>query len=157
PVALLVCQRLTPLVNMTPRTSNDMTRLLLFASVSPSRRCCLLIDLDDLYSLSLQRHFSTLTKFSRVESRFYGRKQRGKAAFDVPINPCGGSLRYRNVAVRLCSVRKILAARSPITTHGAIVLPVVTRGMMAASAILRPAIPYTATVLRLPSHQSPST
>src|SRR5262244_4160833 len=79
---------------MTPRTSNDMTRLLLFASVSPSRRCCLLIDLDDLYSL--------------------------------------------------CSVRKILAARSPITTHGAIVLPVVTRVMMAASAILRPAIPYTA-------------
>src|SRR5215813_2662492 len=101
----MVCP--SPGPNMTPRTSNDMTRLLLFASVSPSQRCCLLNDLDDLYSL--------------------------------------------------CSVRKILAARSPITTHGAIVLPVVTRGMMAASAILRPAISYTATVLRLPSHHSPST
>src|SRR5262249_52045690 len=64
--------------------------------------------------LSLQRHFSTLTKFSRVESRFYGRKQRGQAAFDVPINPCGGSLRYRNVAVRLSDRQAADAVRSRI-------------------------------------------
>src|SRR5947209_15946811 len=38
--------------------------------------------------LALQRHFNALTKFAHVESRFCGRKRRGKAALDVPINPC---------------------------------------------------------------------
>lgn len=41
-----------------------------------------------LLKLVKPEHFSALTKFSRVESRFYGRKERGKAAFDIPINPC---------------------------------------------------------------------
>jgi len=34
----------------------------------------------------------------------------------------------------LCSVRKTSAARWPMMMHGAIVLPVVTRGMMEPSA-----------------------
>ena len=51
--------------------------------------------------LTLQRHFSALTKFSRVESRFYGRKERGKAAFDIPINPCVRGVCSRSVAVGL--------------------------------------------------------
>src|SRR2546425_1810056 len=38
--------------------------------------------------LTLQRHLSALAKFAHVESRFCGRKRRGKAAFDTPINPC---------------------------------------------------------------------
>jgi hypothetical protein len=42
----------------------------------------------------------------------------------------------------------ISAARSPMTTQGAIVLPVVTRGMMEPSAIRRLPIPWT---LREPS------
>src|SRR6267143_6007591 len=37
-----------------------------------------------------------------------------------------------------CSVCKIAVARSPITTHGAIVLPVVPRGITEASAIRKP-------------------
>jgi hypothetical protein len=51
--------------------------------------------------LTLQRHFSALTKFSRVESRFYGRKERGKAAFDIPINPCVRGVCSKSVAVGL--------------------------------------------------------
>jgi hypothetical protein len=39
------------------------------------------------------------------------------------------------------SARRISPARSPITTQGAIVLPVVTRGMMEPSAIRRLSIP----------------
>jgi predicted transposase YbfD/YdcC len=51
--------------------------------------------------LTLQRHFSALTKFAHVESRFCGRKRRGKAALEVPINPCAGSVCSRSVAVGL--------------------------------------------------------
>ena len=51
--------------------------------------------------ITLQRHFSALTKFAHVESRFCGRKRRGKAALEVPINPCAGSVRSRSVAVGL--------------------------------------------------------
>jgi hypothetical protein len=51
--------------------------------------------------LPLQRHFSALTKFAHVESRFCGRKGRGKAAFDVPVNPCVRSVCSRSVAVGL--------------------------------------------------------
>lgn len=36
-----------------------------------------------------------------------------------------------------------LPRRSPMITHGAMVLPVVTRGMMEASAIRNPSMPYT--------------
>src|SRR6267142_913385 len=46
------------------------------------------------------------------------------------------------------AIFRISAARSPITTHGAIVLPVVTRGMMEPSAMRRLSIPWT---LREPS------
>ena len=51
--------------------------------------------------LALQRHFNALTKFAHVESRFCGRKRRGKAALDVPINPCVRSVCSRSVAVGL--------------------------------------------------------
>jgi hypothetical protein len=52
-------------------------------------------------TLTLQRHFSALTKFARIESRFCGRKRRGKAALKVPINPYAGSVYSRSVAVGL--------------------------------------------------------
>jgi len=51
--------------------------------------------------LSLQRHFSALTKFAHIESRFCGRKRRGKAALSVPINHCVRSVCSRSVAVGL--------------------------------------------------------
>src|SRR5499427_2956067 len=51
--------------------------------------------------ITLQRHFRVLTKFSHVESGLCGRKRRGKAAFDVPINPCVRSACSRSVAVGL--------------------------------------------------------
>src|SRR5256885_16625383 len=51
--------------------------------------------------VALQRHFSALAKFAHVESRFCGRKRRGKAAFDTPINPCVRSTCSRSVAVGL--------------------------------------------------------
>src|ERR1700720_1134898 len=41
------------------------------------------------------------------------------------------------------AIFSISAARSPMTTHAAIVLPVVTRGIMDASAIRRFLSPYT--------------
>jgi hypothetical protein len=51
--------------------------------------------------LSLQRHFGVLSKFTYVESRLCGRQQRGKAAFDVSINPCARRECSRSVAVGL--------------------------------------------------------
>src|SRR5215510_14535101 len=48
----------------------------------------------------------------------------------------------------LCAVRRISPARSPMMTQGAMVLAVVTRGMMEPSAMRRLSTPYT---LRLPS------
>src|SRR5262249_31380129 len=51
--------------------------------------------------LPLQRHFNVLPKFAHVESRFCGRKGRGKSAFDVPINPCVRSICSQSVAVGL--------------------------------------------------------
>jgi hypothetical protein len=41
----------------------------------------------------------------------------------------------------LCSARKISAARSPMITQGAMVFPVVTRGMMEPSAMRRFSMP----------------
>src|SRR5712664_15073 len=52
-------------------------------------------------ALSLQRHLSVLNKFAHVESQFCGRKRRGKAAFDVPLNPCVRSVCSRSVVVGL--------------------------------------------------------
>jgi hypothetical protein len=46
-------------------------------------------------------------------------------------------------AYSLCSSRRISPARSPMMTQGAMVLPVVTRGMMEPSAIRRFWIPWT--------------
>src|SRR5262249_14880085 len=43
----------------------------------------------------------------------------------------------------LCSIRSICAARSPMITQGAMVLPVVTRGMIDPSAMRRLSTPYT--------------
>src|SRR5712691_7196717 len=52
--------------------------------------------------LTLQRHFGALAKFSHVESRFCGRKRRGKGAFDAPLSPCVRSACSTTVAVGLC-------------------------------------------------------
>src|SRR5262245_61166409 len=57
--------------------------------------------LDRTPGLTLQRHFSALPKFAHVESRFCGRKRRGKAIFDVPINPCVRDACSKSVAVGL--------------------------------------------------------
>jgi len=43
----------------------------------------------------------------------------------------------------LCRASRTSAARSPMMTHGAIVLPVVTRGIMEPSAIRRFSMPWT--------------
>ena len=51
--------------------------------------------------LTLQRHFSALPKFAHVDSRFCGRKRRGAALFDVPINPCVRDACSKSVAVGL--------------------------------------------------------
>ena len=51
--------------------------------------------------LALQRHLIALLKFAPVESRFCSCKQRGKATFDTPINPCARSACSRSVAVGL--------------------------------------------------------
>src|SRR5262244_187420 len=53
--------------------------------------------------LPLQRHFGALAKFAHVESRFCGRKRRGKGAFDTPLNPCVRSACSTTVAVGLSS------------------------------------------------------
>jgi hypothetical protein len=52
-----------------------------------------------MVSITLQRHFRVLTKFVPVESWLYGRKGGGKAAFDVPVNPCIKSICSRSVAI----------------------------------------------------------
>jgi hypothetical protein len=54
---------------------------------------------DSFAILTLQRHFSALTKFAHVELRVCSRKRRGKAALDVPINPYVRSVGSRSVAV----------------------------------------------------------
>src|SRR5437899_9166180 len=51
--------------------------------------------------LSLQRHLIALLNFAPVESRFGSCKRRGKATFDIPINPCARSACSRSVAVGL--------------------------------------------------------
>ena len=53
---------------------------------------------------TLQRHFSAMAKFAHVESRFCGHRRRGKAAFDVPVNPCVRSVCSRSVAVGLTAL-----------------------------------------------------
>src|SRR2546427_13094277 len=49
--------------------------------------------------LTLQRHLIALLNFAPVESRFGSCKRRGKATFDIPINPCARSACSRSVAV----------------------------------------------------------
>src|SRR2546427_5403183 len=51
--------------------------------------------------LTLQRHLIALLNFAPVESRFGSCKRRGKATFDIPINPCARSACSRSVAVGL--------------------------------------------------------
>src|SRR5215471_19167044 len=63
-------------------------------------------------ALPLQRHFRVLTKFSHVESGLCGRKRLGKAAFDVPINPCVRSACSRSVAVGLMGLKLFLGMTS---------------------------------------------
>lgn len=50
---------------------------------------------------------------------------------------------YLIIPVTLCAARIRSAARSPITTHGAMVLPTVMRGMIEASAMRSLSMPYT--------------
>jgi len=54
--------------------------------------------------------------------------------------PTSNSLTVR-VSYSACWVRMRSAALSPITTHGAMMLPVMMRGMIEASAMRRPLIP----------------
>src|SRR5436190_17965424 len=58
--------------------------------------------------LTLQRHFSTSTKFAHVESRFCGGKQRGKAASCTSTNPCARRACSRSVAVGLVSRERMM-------------------------------------------------
>ena len=51
--------------------------------------------------LTLQRHFSVLTKFARVESRLSGRKRRREAIFYTPVNLCDRRACSASVAVGL--------------------------------------------------------
>jgi len=39
-------------------------------------------------ALTLQRHFSVLTKCAHVESRFFGRRRQGKVVFYASVNLC---------------------------------------------------------------------
>ena len=52
-----------------------------------------------------------------------------------------GLMESGNYAYSLCSSRRISAARSPMMMQGAMVLPVVTRGMIEPSAMRRFSIP----------------
>jgi hypothetical protein len=54
--------------------------------------------------------------------------------------PTSNSLTVR-VSYSSCWVRMRSAALSPITTHGAMMLPVMMRGMIEASAMRRPLMP----------------
>ena len=74
-------------------------------------------------TLTLQRHFSAMAKFAHVESRFCGHRRRGKAAFDVPVNPCVRSVCSRSVVVGLKhqkrNVLAYLTAAHEAALHGA--------------------------------------
>jgi len=58
-------------------------------------------------------------------------------------HPCVQSANYRPAAITPLARRMRSAARSAMTTHGAIVLPRVIRGMIEASAMRSLSIPYT--------------
>ena len=64
--------------------------------------------------ITLQRHFSVLTKFPHVKSRFCGRKRRGKAAFDVPVNPYVRSVWFRSVAVGITDAGSFRMAKATL-------------------------------------------
>src|SRR5712692_1436647 len=53
------------------------------------------------FSLTLQRHFSVLTKFSHVESRLSGRKRQREEVFLPPVNLCDRRACSASVAVGL--------------------------------------------------------
>src|SRR6478672_13186862 len=55
----------------------------------------------------------------------------------------GARVEYARTPDSLCAVRNISLARSPMITQGAMVLPVITRGMMDPSATRRFLIPET--------------
>jgi hypothetical protein len=75
--------------------------------------------------LTLQRHFSALPKFAHVESRFCGRKRRGKALFDVPINPCVRDTCSKSVAVGLIALTIIVGAFLTMGSRSGVVLALV--------------------------------
>src|SRR5438445_12624477 len=78
-----------------------------------------LITFASSYTLTLQRHLGVLSKFAHVESRLCGRQRRGKAAFDVSINPCARRACSRSVAVGLTLKISRLLSESPEGAHGA--------------------------------------
>ena len=64
------------------------------------------VSVETYQDLSLQRHLIALLNFAPVESRFGSCKRRGKATFDIPINPCARSACSRSVAVGINGNRK---------------------------------------------------
>src|SRR6266571_8439882 len=75
-----------------------------------------------LMRLSLQRHFSRLTKFAHVESRLCSHKRPGKAVFYTSINLCVRKHVCRSVVVGLCGTgrrtRVVTCALSPHARWG---------------------------------------
>jgi hypothetical protein len=59
----------------------------------------LLTVFSQVSQISPQRHFSTLTKFADVESRFCGRKRQREEVFYTPVTLCGRRPCSTNVAV----------------------------------------------------------
>src|SRR5712691_7367644 len=57
--------------------------------------------------LSLQRHFSVLTKFAHVESQLSGRKRQREAVFCAPVNLCARRACSASVAVGLLDSRVV--------------------------------------------------
>src|SRR5439155_12441419 len=54
--------------------------------------------------ISLQRHFSVLTKFAYVESRLSGLKRQREVVFYVPVNLCDRRVCSASVAVGICPI-----------------------------------------------------
>ena len=57
--------------------------------------------------ITLQRHFSRLTKFAHAKSRFCGCNRQEKAVFDVPITLSSTKHVCRNVVVGLQAVKTV--------------------------------------------------
>ena len=92
PICVAACERNSMCLQTRHRSGSDSVRI-----SAPSGLHYLRI--------ALQRHFSAMAKFAHVESRFCGHRRRGKAAFDVPVNPCVRSVCSRSVVVGLYTTK----------------------------------------------------